>query len=422
MSWSAHSPVFVVYELYALFRINNKEAFMPKYKYRAISESGKISAGEAFANRKDELVDELTARGLFVTKISRLWLTTHYRKANTEELLLFVKELKVLVRSGLSIPDSLEVTINGRNTPLGSVLDQIRIDLLRGTRLSDAFNKYTNVFDILFTNAIESGERSGELVNALENYEALLEKKLMLQRKVRQALLYPFFIIFIIIAIVFVIFEYSLPRFIEIYASLDAELPSATKILIDISRNIGPISLVAVVAGLLLWRLTASLRHGKKTSLYLDKLIVRLPVVGAIQQSYLVALFSRTLSSILSNGTPVVEALKHAAGILPNKYYSEVLLSLSTRVSKGVPLAKALVKVGLFPTAAEKIIEAGEKTGSLETLLLEIAAYYENDIEYRMNMAVAMIEPTLILVTGIIVGGIVVMMYLPIFNLASAIS
>lgn len=395
---------------------------MPKFKYKALSETGKVTVGEAFSETKQDLADELAAKGLLATKINRVWFGSTHRKIKIEELLLFVKELKVLVRSGLAIPEALEVSISGRKTPLGAVLEQIRIDLLRGTRMSEAFNKYSDLFDLLFINTIESGERSGEIVKALASYESFLERKLILRRKVRQALLYPFFILLIIVAIVFVIFEYSLPRFVEIYASLDAELPSATKLLIGISHNILPITMVSIAIGIMIWRLIILLRGSEKTSLYIDGLVIKLPVIGRIQQSYLVSLFSRSLSSILSNGTPAVVAIKHAAATLPNRHYSVLLASISEQVAKGMSLTKALSEVKLFPGPAEKIIGAGEKTGSLETLLLEVADYYENDIEYRMNMAIAMIEPTLILITGIIVGGIVVMMYLPIFSLASAIS
>lgn len=395
---------------------------MPKYKYKAISESGEVHAGVTFAQTREDLAEELIARGLFVTRISRLWFSGSYRRPRIEELLFFIKEFTVLLRSGLPLPEAIQITARGRKTRFGEVLEQVRQDVLQGKRISDAFARFSDVFEPLFLKMLDAGERSGELASSLQHYESLLVRKLALWRKVRQALLYPAFILLIVVAILVIIFQFSLPRFIELYSGMDAELPEATRFLIAVSDNFSVIAAAFMLGGVLLWQGGRYVRKNNRLVTLLDKAMLKLPFAGEVQRSYLIAMFGRTLSSLLANGTPVVEALSHTAASLPNRHYSSKLKAISDDVAKGVSLTAAIRKEELFPSAAEKIIEAGERSGSLDAQLIEIAGFYENDIDYRLNMAVALVEPLMILLTGIIVGGVVVVMYLPIFSLASTIS
>jgi type IV pilus assembly protein PilC len=395
---------------------------MPKFRYKAISNSGELHSGETFSQTREALAEELVARGLFVTRISRLWFSGGYRRPRIEELLFFVKEFTVLIRSGLPVPEAIRITSQGRKTQFGEVLEQVKTAVLQGKKISDAFAQFADTFDPLFLKMLEAGERSGELAGSLQNYETLLTRKLTLWRKVRQALLYPAFILLIVVAILVIIFQFSLPRFIELYAGMDAELPEATRFLITLSENFSVIGVSVVLSAALAWQTLRSMRKNRHVVSWMDKALLKIPFGGEVQRSYNIALFGRTLSSLLLNGTPVVEALKYTADSIPNQHYAGRLLAISAEVEKGTSFTDAVKKEKLFPSAAEKIIEAGERSGSLDMQLLEIAGFYENDIDYRLNMAVALVEPVLILLTGIIVGGIVVVMYLPIFSLASTMS
>lgn len=395
---------------------------MPKYIYKAIAEDGTVIKGEVFSETMEELVQVLSSQGLVVTKLSRSLFSGFIIKPRLEALLLFLKEYTVLLRSGLSVQDALQITARARGTYLGGILSQIRYDVLRGKRLSLAFSKLADTFDPLLLSVVATGERTGKLVETLKNYEALLARKIELQRKVRHALIYPVFVLFVVLVIFIVIFQFSLPRFIQIYTDLDAALPASTNLLLFISGNFSYFASGFIVLAILSWQTWRYIRNKNWLTERLHRYSLSIPVVGEIQRSYNVSLFARTLSSLLATGTPLVEAIQHTAKSLPNRYQSHCLAGITRVIARGESLTMALSRAKILPPAAEKIIEAGERAGSLEGQLTELAEFYENDIEYRLDLAVSLIEPLLILVTGIIVGGVVLVMYLPIFNLAGAIA
>ncbi len=395
---------------------------MPRYKYKAIAEDGTVIKGDALSDTREELAKDLASQGLFVIKISRFPFFTFSRKSRLDGLLLFLKEFTALIRSGLSLQDALQVTARGRGTHLGGMVSQIRISVLHGKPLSTAFSKLAEAYDPLLLSVVTTGERTGKLAHTLKSYEALLTRKIEIQRKVRHAMLYPLFVILVMSVIFVVIFQFSLPRFVGIYADLNAELPASTSFLLYISNNFLYITIAIGMLVLIVWQ---AWRYVRNKSWLVEKIShysFRIAVIGEIQRSYLISLFARTLSSLLSTGIPLVEAVQHTSKSLPNRYVSERLASVNQIIAKGESLTTAIRGTGLFPAAAQKIIEAGEKSGSLEEQLTELAQFYENDIEYRIGLAVSLVEPLLILVTGIIVGGVVLVMYLPIFNLAGAIS
>lgn len=395
---------------------------MPKYKYKAITEDGSAIKGETFSATREELAEELKSRGLFVTKISRDLIPGSTRRPGLDALLFFIKEFTVLLRSGLSVQDSLQITARDRGAYLGGILSQIRYDILRGKRLTHAFSTLADTFDPLLLAVVATGEKTGNLVESLKNYESLLQRKIELRRKVRHALLYPAFVLFIVAAILVVIFQFSLPRFVELYADLEADLPASTGFLLEISENFPYIAMVLVVLVMSLWQGWHHIRNKSWLIARVDRYVLKLPFLGTVQRSYTISLFGRTLSSLLATGTPLVEAIQHTAQSLPNRYYTQRLAGITQMITRGASLTNAISGTKLLPMAAEKIIEAGERAGALEEQLHVLAEYYEKDIDYQLGLALSLVEPLLILVTGIIVGGVVLVMYLPIFSLAGAIA
>lgn len=395
---------------------------MPKYKYKAITEDGRAITGEAFSATKEELEEELIARGLFIAKISISLLPGKIRRPGLDTLLFFIKEFIVLLRSGLSVQDSLHTSSRDRGSYFGGILAQIRYDILRGKSLTEAFSHIADIFDPLLLAVVATGERTGKLVETLKNYESLLERKIELQRKVRHALIYPAFVLFIVAAILVVVFQFSLPRFVELYADLNAELPAPTRFLLGVSENFPYIAAVFIGVVMLIWAGWLRIRNKKWFIEKIDNYSLKIPFVGKIFRSYIIALFARTLSTLLESGTPLVDAIQHTANTLPNKYFARRLAGVTQVITKGGTLTNAIGTAKLLPAAAEKIIEAGENSGALEEQLIELSEFYEKDIEYQLGLAVSLIEPLLILTTGIIVGGVVLIMYLPIFSLAGAIS
>jgi type IV pilus assembly protein PilC len=322
----------------------------------------------------------------------------------------------------LSVPDSLQITSKERGAQLGGILAQIHFDILSGKRLTQGFSKLAETFDPLLLSVVGTGEKSGELVDSLQNYQSLLVRRIELRRKLRHAMMYPLFILLIVVVILIVIFQFSLPRFVELYADLDAELPAATGLLLYVSENFSYIAAALSLLFITAWQGWQQMRSRSWLVYGVDRYSLKLPVIGKIRRAYIISLFARTLSSLLASGAPLVEAIQHTARALPSRYFTERLAGVSQLIAKGASLTAAITGTELLPTAAEKIIEAGERSGSLEEQLLELAEFYESDIDYQLGLALSLVEPLLILITGIIVGGIVVVMYLPIFSLAGAIS
>lgn len=394
---------------------------MPIYKYKAITEDGSVITGEMFSATRQGLSEDLVSRGLFVTKISRNLFPGLSRKPGLEALHFFLKEFTALLRSGLSVQDAIQVTTHERDAYLAGLLSQIRYDILRGKQLPHAFAKLAETFDPLLRSVVETGAQTGQLVESLKSYENLLARKIELRRKIRQAMYYPAFVIFVVAAILIVIFEFSLPRFVEMYTDLDAKLPASTDILLSISNNFKYISTSLVILLSAIWFGWQHLRKKKWLRENIAYYSLKAPFVGKVQQSYLISLFGRTLSSLLATGTPLVEAVAHTAQALPNEHYTNHLKKVGQMIAKGASLTTAVRGLRIFPTAAEKLIEAGEKAGTLEERLNELAEFYESDVDYRLGLAVSLVEPLLILITGIIVGVVVLIMYLPIFSLAGAV-
>lgn len=288
--------------------------------------------------------------------------------------------------------------------------------------LSDALARHPAVFDPLFVALTRVGEKSGEVVSTLTHYQKLLERNAALKRKVRQALAYPVFVLAMLVAIVAVLFFFSLPRFVELYADLGAELPGPTRVLIGIVDGLskyGWVLLIMVVAAGVAIR---SWKPSERVRLIYEDMTAKVPVVGQLRNFYLSSLCCHTLYSLLASGMTVVDALRYVAGVLPSIGFSRELASASEKIQHGAGLVRALRERGLFTPSALKLLEAGERSGSVPLQLLELAQYYDRMLEYRMGTLISLFEPMLILVTGIIVGAAVVAMYLPVFGMAGSIS
>jgi len=398
---------------------------MPQYQYTALSKNGTLVAGESAAVSADTLKAELADHGLLAQRIrvKREWASVVLRRGvRTEAFMQVVQELLSMMRAGLPLPEALAIAADRPGEPnLARVLERVLHDVKAGALFSQACAAHPEIFDSLFLAAVRTGEKTGEMPAVLSRHLEFLRRKVALQKKVSQALAYPIFLMIALTVILGVMFVFVMPRFVSMYANFDAKLPAPTQLLLDAVAHMPLIVvLVAVLsAGAVYgWRTFAGRPEGR---LKIDAWKLRLPLVGNAVRTAAIAQFARTVATLLGGGTSLVEALRLVQESFPNRAYAAKVGEVAASVTQGESLAKAVRAANLMPNTAVKMLQVGEASGGLDGMLAEIAQYYEEVLEGRLTRLMALIEPALMLVMGVMIGGIIIVMYLPIFNLAAVI-
>jgi type IV pilus assembly protein PilC len=397
---------------------------MPLYAYVALAENGAYLTGESVASSEEALRTELSGRGLLVQQVrpKRAGLRLGARRVRPEEFALFNQEFMSLVRAGLTVPDALSLASDRPDSPaLGKILARVHEDVRNGVSLSDACARHPEAFDRLYLAAVRTGEKTGDVAGVLARYQEYLRHRVALRKKIAQALAYPIFLLVALAVILAVLFAFVMPRFVAMYADLGAALPFPTRVLLSIIDHFyiaGPVVLAAGAFFAWAWRRWLSTEAGRRQ---LDRLRERLPYFGPLTRIVVAAQLSRSLSTLLAGGTPLVEALQTAASSIDRQLYLDRLEAATRQVTEGGSLAQAVRATALMPAMAVRMIEVGEASGGLGAMLAEVAQFYEDLLDGRLARAMALIEPLLMLLMGILIGGIIIVMYLPVFNMANII-
>ncbi|BCG48098.1 Predicted secretion system W protein GspF-like [Citrifermentans bremense] len=343
------------------------------------------------------------------------------KKIGNKELLLFNQELLVLLKAGLPILQALDTILESGGGKLNEILSAIREDVKGGIALSAAFEKFPRVFPHLYIASIRAGERTGDLPQTIRRYIAFLKRTEGFRGKVIGALIYPAILVTVAAVAVSLLLIYVVPTFSTIYADSGAALPMPTQILINFTgllRHYLPLLLLLVAGGVAAFRRWRQTESGRYT---VDGFKIKTPLLGAITSRYALAGFTRTLATVLGSGIPIVEAMRMSVGTLNNKVLERGLLLAVHRVEEGSKLSTALEGMKLMPPLALRMLTVGETTGSLEEMLSDIADYFEEEIERDLHVLTTSIEPAIMIVMGVLIGGIIVTMYLPIFKIASTV-
>ncbi len=398
---------------------------MPQYRYVALSQNGTLIAGESAAASPENLTAELENLGLRAQQIyvkrnwAELWRGSAVRP---EVFLLFIQELISLTRAGLSLPDVLVLAADRPSEPeFGRVLTRVLHDVRAGMLFSQACALHPDVFEGLFLAALKTGERTGELATVLVRYQEFLRRQVALRKKISQALAYPAFLLIALSVILGVMFAFVMPRFVSMYANFDAKLPAPTHWLLAAVANFPIIALACGVIGtsvLFGWRSYSMNPAGR---LKIDQWKLRAPLIGDAARTAAIAHLARSLATLLAGGTPLVEALRTVQESFPNRAFALRVAEVAERVTQGESLTNAVRAVDLVPDTAIKMLQVGEASGGLDRLLAEMAQYYEDALESRLARIMTLIEPALVLLMGVMIGGIIIVMYLPIFSLAEVI-
>lgn len=403
---------------------------MPEYTLKYADARGTIHQQVAEAASEHELRERYTRQGFLVYSIKPRGTIEaiagerrHKRrsKLNLEKFLIFNQQFVTLIKAGLPILKALELLADRlTDAKLGPYIRNVRDEVKKGAALSEAFEKQ-GVFPPMFVTSVMAGERSGSLVEVLERFIAYQKLALAVRKKILLSLLYPAVLVVLASGLVVFLVTYVVPSFAELYNSVQANLPAITQILIAVgttARNYviaGFVALVLSIAGFRLWMRTENGRN------VVDRIKLRMPVVGDVWIKYQVAQLARVLSTLLVGGIPLVQALETAGESQGSVVMREVLEKAKKLVKEGQSLSAALDASGVAPSLAIDMIEVGESTGALPAMLSSVSEFYEDEVTTRMTAALSLIEPAIMLVMGGFVAFVLAALYLPIFTLAETL-
>ncbi len=403
---------------------------MPHFKYVAKDSSGKGISGVLEANDRTALIGKLREKDLIIVSISetkstprRTGKTFSGRSIKLDEIVIFSRQLATMVDAGIPLVNALDILGEQmENKTFADVVKKVRDDVETGSSLSDALAKHERLFSSLFVNMVKAGETSGMLDEILERLANYLEKTSNLQRKVKSALIYPSVITVMALAITAVLLLKVIPVFKEIFAGFGAELPRPTQILINVSDFFRRYFLVMVgitVGGIV------GVAHYAKTErgrLRIDTFKLKVPIFGILMRKVAISKFTRTLSTLVRSGVPILSSLEIVGKTAGNRLVETAVNNVRASIKEGENIADPLAKSGVFPPMVVRMVSVGEQAGELEKMLGKIADFYDAQVDAAISGLTSMIEPLIIAFLGIVIGAIVICMFLPIFKISTIIN
>jgi len=394
---------------------------MAEFVIKLADERGRVQEQVQTASSADELRARFTHAGYHVFSIkARGGLGTSRRKVKLEPFLIFNQQFLTLIRAGLPILGSLQMLgKTQKNAHFSAQLDDVATRVKTGEALSGAFEAQSG-FPLMYTTTLLAGERSGNLQEVLERYVNFQRVSLTFRKKLVSSLIYPAVLVTLVLGLMTFMFTVVIPQFATLYDQMGNKLPAITADLLAFGKwlqgSILYLALALVVLAFAVWRFSLTDRGRDST----DMLRIKLPVLGKIWLKYQVALFARTLSTLLTGGLPLVPSLETAARSISSRRVSKAVMTSITSVREGKSLADSLNGTGVFPTMASEMIAVGEQTGALPAMLNSAAEFYEEDVATALTAALALIEPAILIVMGIVVVFILISLYLPIFSMGQA--
>jgi type IV pilus assembly protein PilC len=401
---------------------------MPVYVYSGTNRTGGAVSGEQTAQNKAEVINLLKRQQIKVNKMSEKGkefnLPTFGGGVNAKDLAVFTRQFSVMIDAGLPLVQCLEILAGQQeNKIFQKVLTATRGSVEGGTTLSAAMRVHEKVFDPLYVNLVEAGETGGILDTILQRLASYIEKNVKLKRAVRSALVYPVAVLLVAAGVITLLLWKVVPIFATLFTGLGVDLPLPTRIVIGLSNFVGSIFgllilvfFIGVCIALKVWYGTPTGRHT------LDAILLKLPLVGILLRKIAVARFTRTLGTLISSGVPILEGLDITARTAGNAVIEKALLHVRKSLEAGKNLADPLKETDVFPGMVTQMIGVGEQTGAMDAMLQKIADFYEEEVDAAVKDLLSALEPAMIVFLGVVVGGIVISMYLPLFTLIGKLS
>jgi type IV pilus assembly protein PilC len=384
---------------------------------------GKIVKGEMLANGDSYVRATLRRQGINVTKVKKQSGLAKKGKVTDKDITLFTRQLATMMKSGVPLLQAFDIVGKGHNNPaVSKLLGDIKADVETGSSLSAAFRKYPLFFDNLFCNLVGAGEQAGILDTLLDRLATYKEKILAIKSKIKSALMYPISIVVVAFIITAVIMIFVVPAFKELFSSFGADLPAPTLFVMSISDFF--VSYWWAIFGAIgfgLWFFFYTWKRSENMQATMDRLVLKLPIFGEVIRKATLARFARTLATMFAAGVPLVEALDSVAGASGNRIYYDATKRIQSEISTGTSLTVAMQNSEVFPNMMLQMTAIGEESGALDSMLGKVADFYEEEVDDAVEGLSSLMEPIIMVVLGVLIGGLVVAMYLPIFKLGSVV-
>lgn len=392
------------------------------YAWEGKDKTGKTVRGELRAGGEAIVNVTLRRQGIMVTKVKKRVYRSG-KKITDKDLTMFTRQLATMMKAGVPLLQAFDIVGKGHANPsMSKLILDIRADIETGTSLNNAFRKYPRYFDPLFCNLVGAGEQAGILEDLLHRLAVYKEKTLALKSKIKSALTYPIAILGVAFIVVAVIMIWVVPAFKEVFTSFGADLPAPTLFVMAISEFF--VQWWYLIFGSVfgaIYFFIESWRRSLKMQQTMDRLLLRLPIFGAVIRKATIARWTRTLATMFSAGVPLVEALDSVGGASGNAVYLDATRRIQTEVSTGTSLTVAMQNVNVFPSLVTQMVAIGEESGALDGMLGKVADFFEDEVDEAVAALSSLMEPMIMVILGVLIGGLVVAMYLPIFKLGSVV-
>jgi len=379
--------------------------------------------GKSLAPDEQTLRAELRRQGVAPSRIRKQRQGRRGGKVNSGDIAMFSRQLATMLAAGIPLVQAFEIVGNGSDKPaMQKLVLDIKADVEGGTSLHEALGKHPLHFDDLYVNLVEAGEQAGALESLLDKIATYKEKTEALKKKVKKALFYPAAVLAVAVIVTVVLLIFVIPQFESLYKGFGAALPAFTQAVINLSRFVqqeGIYILVVLVAAV--YAFFYFKKRSKAMREFLDRVSLKVPVIGPILNKAAIARYARTLSTMFAAGVPLVEALSSVAGATGNIVYENAVLRMRDEVSTGQRLQRSMENTGLFPNMVNQMIAVGEESGSLDEMSGKVATFYEAEVDNAVDAMSSLLEPLIMVILGVLVGSLVIAMYLPIFKLGSVV-
>ena len=392
------------------------------YAWEGKDKTGRVVRGEIRAGGEAIVNVTLRRQGVMVTKVKKKTMRRG-KKISDKDVSLFTRQLATMMKAGVPLLQSFDIVSKGHSNPsMAKLIQDLRADIETGTSLNNAFRKYPLYFDALFCNLVGAGEQAGILEDLLTRLAVYKEKTLAIKSKIKSALMYPVSILGIAFIVTAIIMIWVVPAFKSVFASFGADLPGPTLIVMGISDFFVEwwwAIFSSLFAGIYFF--FQSWRRSTKMQRTMDLLLLKVPIFGPVIRKAAIARWTRTLATMFAAGVPLVEALDSVGGAAGNAVYLEATRRIQNEVSTGTSLTMAMQNADVFPPLVTQMVAIGEESGALDAMLAKVAGFFEEEVDEAVAALSSLMEPLIMVILGVIIGGLVVAMYLPIFKLGSVV-
>jgi type IV pilus assembly protein PilC len=393
------------------------------FVWEGMDKKGNKVSGKSLAASEASLRSDLRRQGVVPTRIRKQATARRSGKVKPEDIAIFFRQLATMLAAGIPLVQSFEIVGAGHENPgMQKLILDIKSSIESGSTLHESFAKHPLYFDDLSVNLVQAGEQAGALENLLDKIATYKEKTEAIKKKIKKALFYPAAVLAVAVIVTIILLVFVIPQFEALFKGFGADLPAFTQMVVNMSKFVQTKGIfLGMVVGAGFWAFFYFHKRSRAMREWVDRTMLKLPIVGPILVKAAIARYARTLATTFSAGVPLVEALTSVAGATGNIVYEQAVLKMRDEVSTGQRLQRAMENTALFPNMVNQMIAVGEESGSLDAMASKVADFYELEVDAAVDSMSSLLEPLIMAILGVLVGGLVVAMYLPIFKLAAVV-